>query len=239
MLIAITSDRRVKSPKSSSVKCRPQRPEIFLSEHLVEMVRACGGEAIVLPPGGSGKLIQWVLDNCDGIIISGGAFDIDPSYYGEEREARIDRTDFARTDLELELTKRAVEQDIPLLGVCGGMQVLAVACGGTLFQDISTQIRGALEHEQPTDPAKSWHDVEFSSSRWQGWFGADMIRVNSTHHQSVQNSGELDIVGRCPDGVIEAVEHPRKRFCVGVQWHPELLGREIFEAMVEAIGKIR
>ena len=107
------------------------------------------------------------------------------------------------------------------------MQVLAVACGGTLFQDISTQIKGALEHEQPTDPVKGWHQVEFSSSRWQRWFGTDTIQVNSTHHQSVQNCGELNIVGKSSDGVIEAIEHPNKGFCVGVQWHPELLGIEI------------
>lgn len=239
MIIAITSDRRAESPPSNSKNIRPSRPEIFLSEHLIEKVRSCGAEVIVLPPGGGDKLIEWVFENCDGIIISGGAFDIAPSHYGQEIVARIDRLDADRTALELDLARRAVAVDFPLLGVCGGMQVLAVACGGALFQDISTQIEGALEHEQPTDPAKSWHEVKFSSTRWQRWFGADTIQVNSTHHQSVQDCGELDIVGRSSDGIIEAIEHPQKDFCVGVQWHPELLGIEIFKAMIEAIGKKR
>ena len=239
MIIAITADRRAASPPSRSHNVRPSRPEIFLSEHLIGKVRKCGAEPIILPPGGDERLVKWVLEYCDGIIISGGAFDIDPSHYGQERVARIDRTDADRTALELDLTRRAVEADLPLLGVCGGMQVLAVACGGTLFQDISAQIEGALEHEQPTDPAEAWHSVQFSSPRWQRWFGADTIQVNSTHHQSLQHCGELDIVGIASDGVIEAVEHPKKRFCIGVQWHPELLGVEIFKAMTEAIGKKR
>ena len=113
MIIAITSDRRKESPPSTSKNTRPSRPEIFLSEHLIEKVRACGAEPIILPPGGGEKLIHWVFENCDGIIISGGAFDIDPSHYGQERVARIDRTDADRTLLELDLARRAVDQDIP------------------------------------------------------------------------------------------------------------------------------
>jgi len=235
MIIAITCDRRPFGPTSSSSKIRPARPEIFLSEHLVEKVRTAGAEPVVLPPGGGSRVIDWVLEHCDGVIISGGAFDIDPALYGQKVEARVDRIDSERTNLELSLARRCIAENKSLLGICGGMQALAVAGGGTLIQDINTQIANSLEHEQPTDPATPWHSVQLSSNRWRQWFGKSEIEVNSTHHQAVDNVGVFQVTGRAEDGVIEAIEHPDLHFCVGVQWHPELLRISMFTAMVQSI----
>ena len=131
----------------------------------------------------------------DALIISGGAFDIDPSHYGEKAEGRIDRRDEERTILELSLARAAIENRIPVLGICGGMQVLAVACGGALIQDIHTRFPTAREHEQPTDPAKGWHDV-YTSGILKEIYNADVISVNPTHHQAVCEHERYSVVGR-------------------------------------------
>ena len=235
MIIAITCDRRAKGPKPLSSKVRPSRPEIFLSEHLVDCVRNAGMEPVLLPPGGSVALQEWVLKECDGLIISGGAFDIDPELYGQKVEARVDKIDQQRTSLELSLAKQCLEVNKPLLGVCGGMQAMVVAAGGTLIQDINTQIPNALEHEQPTDPAAGWHSVYLHSPKWQTWFNAVEIQVNSTHHQAVDQLAGFEVVGTAEDGIVEAIEHPLQDFCVGVQWHPELIDISIFTAMAQHI----
>ena len=143
--------------------------------------------------------------------------------------------DEGRTQLEMTLAKGAIEQDVPLLGLCGGMQVLAVVAGGTLIQDIATHDPSALEHEQPTDPAKPWHTVYLESARWKEWFGKDEIQVNSTHHQAIDDFGRCTPVGRAPDGIVEAIELSELTFCVGVQWHPELVDSTIFTAFGQAI----
>ena len=235
MIIAITCDRRAKGPKPLSSKVRPSRPEIFLSEHLVDCVRKAGMEPVILPPGGSNVVQEWALRQCDGLIISGGAFDIDPKLYGQSVEARVDKIDQRRTSLELGLAQRCLAMNKPLLGVCGGMQAMVVAAGGTLIQDISTQVPSALEHEQPTDPATGWHTVSLQSTKWRSWFGAAEIRVNSTHHQAVAQLGGFEIVGTTEDGIVEAIEHPQQDFCIGVQWHPELIDISIFTAMAQHI----
>ena len=239
MIIAITCDRRAKGPKPLSSKVRPSRPEIFLSEHLVDCVRKAGMEPVILPPGGANSVQEWVLRACDGVIISGGAFDIDPKLYGQAVEARVDKIDQKRTSLELGLARRCLATNKPLLGICGGMQAMVVASGGTLIQDIGTQMPNALEHEQPTDPATGWHTVSLRSGKWRSWFGAAQIQVNSTHHQAVSQLGGFEIVGTTEDGIIEAIEHPMQDFCVGVQWHPELIDISIFTAMAQHIKERR
>ncbi|MEC7984908.1 MAG: gamma-glutamyl-gamma-aminobutyrate hydrolase family protein, partial [Myxococcota bacterium] len=188
VIVAITTDRRELSPKVHSPRVRPSRPEVFLKEKLVERIVAAGGMPILLPPLTQGANIdsycRWVCQNASAVVISGGAFDIDPRHYGEDVQGRIDRIDENRTGLELALALHCVERKTPLLGICGGMQALAVALGGRLIQDIATEIPNSLEHEQPTDPAQPWHPVSFASSRFQRWYQSDHIDVNSTHHQA-------------------------------------------------------
>lgn len=234
-VILITTDRRAPSPAegASSLdastpgpaaaggRVRPPRAEVVLKEAVVVAVRAAGGLPLLVPPGAlSDEELGDLLDRCDGVVVTGGAFDIHPRHYGREVLARLDRVDEARTGLELPLCAACLAQSVPILGICGGLQALAVAAGGTLLQDIAAMVPGALEHEQPTDPVHGWHPVALEGALARA-LGA-VLDVNSTHHQAVLDPGPLQIVGRAPDGVVEAVSMPGHPFAVGVQWHPEL-----------------
>ena len=238
--VAITSDRRSLSPIVSSKNVRPSRPEIFLKESLVERVVRAGGMPFLLPPSHVHveEYCKWVVRHMDALIISGGAFDIDPSHYGEKVEGRIDRRDEERTILELSLARAALEHNIPVLGICGGMQVLAVACGGALIQDIHARFPSALEHEQPTDPAEGWHDVH-ASGILKEIYNTEVISVNSTHHQAVCEYERYSVVGRSDDGIIEAISISNHPFALGVQWHPELLRDSLFSHLIQAVEKNR
>lgn len=242
-IVLITCDRREAAAPSSApapgTRVRPGRSEVVLKESLVQAVRAAGGLPLLLPPGAlSDEELGRLLALAQAVVVSGGAFDIHPSHYGRETRARLDRVDEARTGLELPLCRWAMERGIPLLGVCGGMQAMAVAAGGTLVQDVGSEHTGALEHEQPTDPATPWHEVELEGALAAAMGGR--IRVNSTHHQAVEDPGALRIVGRSPDGVVEAIEGQGPAFALGVQWHPELLdvaGQAPFRMLIQAAQK--
>ncbi len=200
-----------------------------MSESVVERVRAAGGVPLLVPPGDP-EAVPLLLARVDGVIVTGGAMDIHPRHYGARVRARLDRVEDDRTALELELLRTLAARELPVLAICGGMQALAVALGGTLVQDIGTLWPGALEHEQPTDPATPWHALT-SAPGWSDLFGEV---VNSTHHQAVDETGPLHVLARSDDGLIEAVHLPAHPFCVGVQWHPELLDGRLFEALVSS-----
>lgn len=193
-----------------------------------DAVLAAGGRPLLVPPGET--QVDDLLAAADAIVITGGAFDIHPRHYGAAVSARLDRVEEERTVLELRLARAALAHDLPVLGVCGGMQVLAVAAGGTLIQDLPA----AWGHEQAGDPALASHEVR-CEGRLATWLGA-AVAVNSTHHQAVDRPGDGFVVaGQSPDGVIEAIVHEERRFSVGVQWHPELLGDgRLYARLVEA-----
>ena len=227
-VVAVTADRSPAIPAETPNafgRMRPIAAKVHVTERVVTHLRASGVEVIVLPPepADADAVAEWVLTHCAATVITGGNFDIHPSMYGHEVEARIDRIDAGRTALELALAKAAMRADHPLLGICGGMQAMAVAAGGTLFQDIKTQIPGALEHEQTSAPTDPWHPISIATGLLRKAHGCSLMRVNSTHHQSVRDTGPFEITATAPDGVIEGIEHPQLECCVGVQWHPELL----------------
>lgn len=233
-LILVSCDRRDPGPASvPTERERPPRAEVFLKEALVAQVRHAGGTPLLLPPAAMDSAdLDAVLDAVQAVIVSGGAFDIHPSHYGQAVAARLDRVDDDRTDVELALCRAAMARDLPLLGICGGMQAMAVAAGGSLVQDIATALDAPLDHEQPTDPALPFHPVDLSPGLLRDLLGP-RTQVNSTHHQAIAHPGSLVVTGRAPDGVAEALESPAHRFAVGVQWHPELLGdRRLFAALV-------
>jgi putative glutamine amidotransferase len=202
--------------------------DVRVCRSYVDAVLAAGGAPVLVPPGEVERAA--VLAAGVALVITGGAFDIHPHHYGQGVAARLDRVDEGRTELELALARAALAADLPVLGVCGGMQVLAVAAGGSLIQDLPAD----PAHEQPTDPAEPWHDVALTGGL-AAWLGP-ALRVNSTHHQAVDAPGEGFVVeGRSPDGVIEATRHPGHRFAVGVQWHPERQGDvRLYERLVRA-----
>ena len=227
-VVAVTADRSpnvAASGPNKEGRIRPVPARVHVAESVLLALKEAKVEVIVLPPAPADteEVVDWVMAHCQGLVITGGHFDIHPSLYGQEVAARLDRVDAGRTNLELALARAAIQADLPTLGICGGMQALAVAGGGSLFQDIKTQVPGALEHEQSSDPATPWHPITIESGLLRKAYGCSILRVNSTHHQAVDDPGCFQVTARAPDGVIEGIEHPSLRCCVGVQWHPEAI----------------
>ena len=232
-VILVTADRRTPTGNHDSPRVRPQRPHTILIEPYSEAVRAVGAIPVLLPPGET--QVADVLARVDAVVLTGGHFDIHPLLYGEAVTGRLDRIESGRTSAELTLARLCMAHDIPLLGICGGMQAMAVAAGGTLIQDLPMADDVHLAHEQPNDPTEVSHAVRVVAPVRQ-WLGAS-VQANSTHHQAVANPGALVACGWADDGVIEVIASPTARFAVGVQWHPELLGQlELYRALVAAVA---
>ncbi len=185
-----------------------------------ESVRAAGGEPVVLD--WSAMSPADALAAVDGLLLTGGP-DVDPLRYGEDAHPRVYVADPARDDFELELAARALEQDTPLLAICRGMQVLNVAAGGALTQDIPSAVPGAASHAVTEPKNAIAHPVAIApGSRLAALLGRTSAQVNSRHHQAVSRTAPgLLVTATAPDGVVEAVEKPDAPFCVGVEWHPE------------------
>jgi len=226
---------------------RPRRGVPFDTVELkvayVRAVEAAGGLPLLIAPTDDFDVVAGLVAKMHALVLTGGDFDIPPSSYGGPIDGlRVDPPKPERTRFESALLDGALDRRCPILGVCAGMQLLNVHLGGTLLQDIGSQIDGALEHEQPTSPAGPDHSVRLTGdSRLAKALGEDEIHVNTTHHQAVDRLGAgLVATGVAPDGVIEMVEHRDRPEVVGVQWHPELLddlvSRALYGALVGAAG---
>ena len=216
---------------------RPATPQYELKQAYTDAVLAAGGLPIVLPYSEDASAPQEALDLCDGLVITGGAFDIPAELYGAKAGARMGPLKRGRTAFEQRVLRAALAADVPVLGVCGGMQLLAVELGGTLFQDIVQEVPGALDHEQRNDPREPGHAARIvPGSELASIVGSSEIEVNSTHHQAVKDPGRARVCAVAPDQIVEAIELP-DQFALGVQWHPELLaGNEhlaLYRALVE------
>lgn len=221
----------------------PDRPPRYqLNCAYADAVQLAHGVPLVLPFSDRDAVIEAMLEAIDGLLISGGASDIDPAEYGEERRPRCGPAIPERTDFERALLTRALERDLPVLGVCGGMQLVNVVLGGSLHQDLPTEVPQAGVHQQENDRRQPSHAVDVSpGSRLSRAVGEGRLMVNSTHHQAVRRLGEgVVVTARATDGVVEAFEVPKRHFVMGVQWHPEQLvvsvpaNVGIYGALVEA-----
>lgn len=196
-------------------------PWYALRENYCAAVEQAGGLPLLLPhePERAGDY----LDLLDGIVVTGGAFDIDPALFGADSRHQTVTTKDRRTQFELALTRSAIARDLPVLGICGGQQLLNVALGGTLVQHIPDEIADALAHEQPNPRDQPGHVVRVTPGTLLARIvNATEIPVNSAHHQAVKSvAGTVVVNAVAPDGVIEGIEDTSKRFCLGVQWHPE------------------
>jgi putative glutamine amidotransferase len=204
-----------------------------------------GGDPRILEPAGG---VQAALAGIDCLLLTGGD-DVAPSHYGEAAHPAVVAAEASRDEFEIALVRAARVAQIPILAICRGIQVLNVACGGTLVQDIPTQLHGALRHSLPAPPNESyflahevWLEKDSLLSRLmrERLLDADSCDVNSRHHQAVKDVAPgFTVSATAPDGVVEAIEDPAARFCLGVQWHPENFWRtgefrSLFEGFIEA-----
>jgi putative glutamine amidotransferase len=181
--------------------------------------------AIPLPLPHEVALVDAYLDRLNGLIVTGGAFDVSPELYGEATTSDTVITKDRRTRFEFAITRGAIERKMPILGICGGQQLLNVVLGGTLIQHIPDTIPNALAHEQPNPRTEPGHSITISEGTLlHTIIGKTSMAVNSAHHQAVAQPAPNCIVDAvAPDGVIEGIEMPVSEhpFCLGVQWHPE------------------
>lgn len=213
-------------------------PWYALRQNYADAIVASGGLPVALPH--SADLASLYLDRIAGLVVTGGGFDVDPALYGDASRHDTVSLKETRTAAELALTQGAIARGIPVLGICGGEQLLAVALGGTLIQHIPDSVADALDHEQKNPRHEAGHAVGVvPGTLLHRIVGRTEMHVNSSHHQAVRTAGPRAVVNAtAPDGVIEGIEDPRQRFCLGVQWHPEFHidpgDRAIFDAFVAA-----
>jgi putative glutamine amidotransferase len=208
-----------------------------------DAVAAAGGIPLILPCGATGSALPATLERLDALVLTGGAFDVPPWLYGDTPREGLGSLKPERTELERQAFLRAHELGLPVLAICGGMQLVNVLMGGTLYQHLPSDVPDALEHEQAFDRRKPSHPVEvFPETLLADALGrAGGFPVNSSHHQAVKVLGQsLKPSARSPDGLIECFEGTDAAFLLGVEWHPELLvttrpeQRGIFDAFIAA-----
>ncbi|HYX86166.1 MAG TPA: gamma-glutamyl-gamma-aminobutyrate hydrolase family protein [Gaiellales bacterium] len=210
---------------------------VLVAQGYVEGVRLAGGRPVVLPAD-----TTWVeepddvLDIVDGLLVVGGN-DIDPVHYGQERHPMIGTISERRDAVELAVVRRAIERDVPLLGICRGIQVLNVARGGTLDQHLADSMD--VTSHRLSDDEFGMHEVHTMPGTVMAGLIGERARVHSHHHQGIDRVGDgLVVSARAADGLVEAIEDPSLRFCVGVLWHPDAEcdghGAPVFKGLVSS-----
>jgi len=219
-----------------------REPTYFLRARYVQAIEDAGGLPILLPLVIDKARQRQLLAQVDGLLITGSGSDLDPQLYGERQCVPFRQMSHQRSSLELGVSQLAYRANLPTLGICGGMQSLNVALGGTLIQDIAVQHSTEIAHLPPGSATKKAHGLTITPRTLLHRIVRKLkIRVNSSHHQSVkQVPGRLVSSALAPDGVIEAIEAPHHQFFLGVQWHPEFLykndpiQKKLFQSLVKA-----
>jgi putative glutamine amidotransferase len=220
----------------------PGRKCHVLYDDYVRAILESGGLPVLLPTGCRDESRVAYAELLHGLVIPGSPADVDPACYGEEPHARLGPVNALRTDFEIQMARLALKRDLPVFGICGGAQVLNVALGGALYQDIPSQVAKAYKHVGAPDRA---HTVDIvPGTRLAAILDVQQMRVNSMHHQAVKVPGQGMVVSASSrDGVIEAVEISSLPFVMGVQWHPERLfvddeaSQRLFSAFVQVAAK--
>ena len=197
-------------------------PWYALRANYMDSLAQAGGLPMALPHDAA--LADAMLDHIDALVVTGGAFDVDPALYGGGALHETVVLKAGRTAAELALVRGALARDMPVLGICGGQQLLAVALGGSLIQHLPEEVPDGLRHEQPNPRHEAGHGIVITpDTLLHRIVGSRTMRINSAHHQAVRDPGTAQVSARAEDGVIEAIESASYRFCLGVQWHPEFL----------------
>ena len=236
-LVGITGNT---TPKTAQNEARQT-----LNRAYVRAVEAAGGVPLILPITTNPDTIHRCLDAIDGVLLSGGV-DVEPGRYGQEPHPTVDTTDADRDAAEIALIRAALERDKPIFAICRGLQILNVALGGTLIQDLPTEKPSTIIHSQSErniPRPETVHSIQIDSdSRLARIVGANVMQVNSLHHQALSEIADgLSVTARAEDGVIEAAEMTDRRFVVAIQCHPEELAawqpesKRLFSAFIEAI----
>lgn len=218
---------------------------VVMNQRYYEAVAAAGGAPVLIPLLDDIDALRATYDACDGILIPGGV-DMDPATYGEAPHEKLGRIDPDRDRVELQLARWCIEDRKPLLGLCRGLQVINVAQGGTLFQDLAAQHEGSIRHDYFPNYGFERdylsHEVAVTpSSRLRSLVDLDQLPVNSMHHQGVKQLGRgLVACAVASDGLVEGVEAPNGHWMIGVQWHPEVFestdphSRDLFRGFIQA-----
>ena len=238
-IIGITSDLTVGGRTGGASK---SEDTFFLRARYVRAIEEMGGVPFILPPTEDPSLQARLLNRIEGLLITGSGEDLDPRLYRERKRFQFQVMSEKRARFELAMIRLAVRKDHPVLAICGGIQALNVAMGGSLFQDIKRQIPEAFSHQQKSPTTRPSHSVSIrSGTHLHRILQKSTIRVNSSHHQSPRHvARRLAVNALSPDGVIEGLEAPARRFVIGVQWHPELLyqkdkgNRRLFRSFIHA-----
>ncbi|HZJ85239.1 MAG TPA: gamma-glutamyl-gamma-aminobutyrate hydrolase family protein [Syntrophomonadaceae bacterium] len=207
---------------------------VWLKRDYIASVNRAGGIAIILPPTEENDILNHYINICNGFLFSGGG-DIDPNYWGEMPDRRLGEINPIRDSFEYKLAQKVLGGSRPILGICRGCQLLNVAMGGSIIQDINSRI----SHTQKAPRDYTFHAIVIEEgSILREIVKAPSIRVNSFHHQAIKKLGRgLKVSAVAPDGIIEAVESTKHAFVLGIQWHPECLTDKnsylLFRALVE------
>lgn len=225
-----------------TMRLEPETRRFYLGRDYSEAIEGLGGIPTHISLIPKRTYITDCLDGLDGILLPGSDTDVDPSRYGEEPHPKLGRVIFEKEETDLLVLEAVEKLNLPVLGICFGMQVLNVFRGGSLIQDIQSQVPNCLKHQQGQPLERNSHSIDIEeNSTLSGLITTKNTRVNSHHHQAVNKVGNnLKATAWAKDGVIECIEDTRENhFALGVQWHPELswktdeLSRKIFETFIE------
>ena len=245
--IALTGMMQTRPRIGITMRIEHSTDRFYLSRHYSEAVEAAGGAPVHISLIPNADYVDSVVAHLDGILLPGSDSDVDPLRYGQQPHPRLGAVHTIKDETDLLVLAAAERRRIPLFAICFGMQVLNVSRGGTLIQDISSQVRGAIKHEQGPPRDRPSHRVRLiENTRLSMIAGAVDAVVNSHHHQAIESVGaNLVATAWATDGVIEAMEDPRPdQFIVAVQWHPELgwqndpLSQRLFRAFVNEAANV-
>ncbi|ATV69823.1 MULTISPECIES: gamma-glutamyl-gamma-aminobutyrate hydrolase family protein [Fusobacterium] len=215
----------------------------YVNKDYVDAVVRAGGVPLIIPFTTDKEVIISQVQVIDALILSGG-HDVSPYNYGQEPNPKLGETFPERDTYDMLLLEESKKRNLPILGICRGSQIINVAAGGTLYQDLSLIPGNVLKHNQVSKPTLKTHKIQIEeNSIISEIFGKETM-VNSFHHQALDKvADDFKVVARASDGVVEAIEHKTYKFLVGVQWHPEMLAvecdeaRELFKRLIEEAKK--